>query len=428
MVALMRLKSVALHAFWSILLVAALGLVPRSAAAQYALQPGDTLEISVTGIPEFRERAPIGLDGQIGLPLVGRIKVAGLSVADARAKIAAGLANKVYRQSTADGREVPHLILGGGVIVTVAEYRPIYVTGDVAKPGGYPFRPGMTVRQAIAVAGGYDAVRFRVANPFLQTADLLSHYQTLWLELASEQARLWRLRTELGENATEASEQQAPTPTGIAERLMKAETAQLVARQEERQKDRALLRDAMTKATNQLKILAQKKEKDEEGYQADAADLQKARGLFRKGLTVGTRLSEARRAALLASDQLLQTIVQMSNVERQRDEYARRLDQVDSQYRIKDLQDLKTTTLRLAQITARLQSTGKKLMYVGLSRSQLGQGAERPPEITVHRTGEDGWHRVAAGEDLALAPGDVVDVALSSRGVDKPAAGSQKGS
>ncbi len=38
--------------------------------------------------------------------------------------------------------------------VRVLEYRDFYISGEVTKPGGYPFQPGLTVRRAIALAGG----------------------------------------------------------------------------------------------------------------------------------------------------------------------------------------------------------------------------------------------------------------------------------
>ncbi|MBT6830122.1 MAG: polysaccharide export protein, partial [Rhodospirillaceae bacterium] len=37
----------------------------------------------------------------------------------------------------------------------VTNYRPFYIYGQVNKPGSYPYVSGMTVRQAIALAGGY---------------------------------------------------------------------------------------------------------------------------------------------------------------------------------------------------------------------------------------------------------------------------------
>ena len=203
------------HLFWSLRIAtlapswpfcsaSALLLLPTPAIGEYKLQSGDILEISVTAVPDLKQRAPIGVDGEIALPLVGQIKVGGLSISEARAKITQDLSNKVYRQSTIDGREIPKLILPEEIVVTAVEYRPIYVNGDVARPGEHAFRPGMTVRHAIAIAGGYDLMQqSRLANPLLQAADFRAEYQALWAEFATQQARIWRLRAELGEQPVE---------------------------------------------------------------------------------------------------------------------------------------------------------------------------------------------------------------------------------
>jgi protein involved in polysaccharide export with SLBB domain len=45
-----------------------------------------------------------------------------------------------------------HLFLAA---VEVAQYRPFAIMGDVQKPGQYPYRPGLTVLEAISLAGGY---------------------------------------------------------------------------------------------------------------------------------------------------------------------------------------------------------------------------------------------------------------------------------
>lgn len=398
------------------LLIVGLALIPRAATGEYRLQPGDTLDVSLTGLPDFRQQSPIGVEGDISLPLVGQINVSNLSISEARDKIAGELSNKLFRRYTMDGREIPHLILGGEVVVTAIEYSPIYVNGDVAKPDAYKFRPGMTVRQAVAVAGGYDLMRFRAANPLLQAADLQSEYETLWLQFAGDQARAWRLRTELGEQAVEYAGNKAPIPAGMGERLIKTETEQLKVRVADRQNEKARLEEAIKKANLQLSILAEKKSKDEEGSQADSAEFKSVRELFQKGLTPVTRLSEARRAALLSSVQLLQTIIEMSNVERQRDEYVGQLAKVDTQYRIDDLQELQRTNMSLAQTTARLRTAGEKLMQVGLLRSQLVRGPSGRIATTVYRKGGNGPQRLVANEDLELAPGDVVEVAVQDDG------------
>ena len=39
--------------------------------------------------------------------------------------------------------------------VHVSKYRPFYINGQVSNPNSYPYRPGLTVRQAISIAGGF---------------------------------------------------------------------------------------------------------------------------------------------------------------------------------------------------------------------------------------------------------------------------------
>lgn len=395
---------------WPVLLVSALSLVPTSALAEYKLQSGDTLEVAVAGVPELKQRAPIGVDGEIVVPLIGPIQVSGLPLSEARAKITRELSAKVYQQPTNDGRELKHLILSNEIVVTVAEYCRIYVDGDVAKPGEEIFRPGLTVRQAVAIAGGYDQARFRLSNPFVAAADFRSDYETLLAEYAAQHVRIWRLRTELGETGIEHADTSAPIQGEFRDRLLYAETQHLNARMADREKDRALLREAITKADRQLSVLAEKKKADDEANKADTEDLQKVRELFLKGITATTRLSEARRAALFSSDQLLQTVVEITNVERGRGEYSRQLEKIDSQTRIDDWRELQDANLQLAQISARLKSAREKLSYTGLLQSEFMQNGR--PDIKVYRRGDNGTERLVADEDFELAPGDAVEVAL----------------
>ncbi len=408
---------------WLISIAGAIALMSTSALADYKLQPGDTLELSVAGLPDFRQRLLIGVDGKVNASLVGRVQVSGLSIDEAQEMLADSLANKQYSQAAADGREIPHLIQSDQVFVSVAEYRPIYVYGDVARPGEYMFRPGMTVRQAVAVAGGYGVVAqaARTANPVLETADFRSEYQALSAQFAAEQARIWRLRTELGEDVEYV--EAVAVPDALAERLKQAATGHLEARLADGDNDKALLRKAVEETNRQLKLLAEKKEKDEEGIRADTDDYESVRQLFQKGLAQTARLSEARRAVLLSSTQLLDTIVQASNIERQRGEYVRLLDKIDSERRIAAWRDLQEAYVSLAQISARLKGAAQKLALTGQSPSSSAAEAA-PPDITVHRQGEQGPEALPGNEDFGLAPGDVVEVVLPQTDPVEAVAGS----
>src|SRR5947209_8453467 len=146
------------------LLALAVLLAPISARAEYRLAPGDVLEIGAVGAPDLRHRATIDVDGRASLLLLGNVKVAGLTLAELREQLKSQLSTKTFRARETDSRGRSLASSGSDVvtispeevIVEVVEYRPIYLNGDVAKPGAQPYRPGMTVRQAIALAGGYD--------------------------------------------------------------------------------------------------------------------------------------------------------------------------------------------------------------------------------------------------------------------------------
>src|SRR5262249_43331607 len=135
--------------------VIALGLTiwVTQARAEYRVNVGDVLEVAVAGVPELRQlRAPVQMDGNISLPLVGMLPVAGVPLPVIRDRIGAALASKVFRQRIPGGQETAIVIDADEVTTTVAEYRPVYVNGDVSKPGEYPYRALMTARQLIAVA------------------------------------------------------------------------------------------------------------------------------------------------------------------------------------------------------------------------------------------------------------------------------------
>src|SRR5438093_8845487 len=87
---------------WGIVAIAL--AISTQAKAEYRVNIGDVLEVAVAGVPELRHRATVQMDGNISLPLVGMLPVAGLPVPQIRAKIGAALAGKVYRQGI-NGRE-----------------------------------------------------------------------------------------------------------------------------------------------------------------------------------------------------------------------------------------------------------------------------------------------------------------------------------
>jgi polysaccharide export outer membrane protein len=110
-------------------------------------------------MPEFKRRATVNVDGEVAIPFVGALQAAGLSLAELRASIGASLIRMGAMQNPQ-------------VTVEMAEHRPFYISGDVSRPGAIAYRKGLTVRHAIALSGGFDALRFRSENPLMAAPDL----------------------------------------------------------------------------------------------------------------------------------------------------------------------------------------------------------------------------------------------------------------
>ena len=79
--------------------------------------------------------------GDISMPLIGRVRAQGVSMAELERTIKAHLRQGYVREPS--------------VSVEVEAFRPFFVLGEVTVAGQYPFINGMMVRKAIAVAGGF---------------------------------------------------------------------------------------------------------------------------------------------------------------------------------------------------------------------------------------------------------------------------------
>lgn len=259
-------------------------LVPASALADYRLAPGDVLEIRAITIPNLRQRAMIDSNGQASFALLGEIDAAGLTLGDLRAKIRTLLPTKVIRvrdtnslgNLTASTPDQVITMSPDELTVTVAEYRPIYLNGDVAKPGAQTYRPGMTVRQAIALAGGYDTMRFRGRDPFLESSDFRSEYYGLWAEFAKIQVQIARINAELEERNTlnKQTLEATPLPTSVTSPIQDVKSKRLDVENLDRSKEKRYLADAIAKEDNRISVLMQQQQKEQQDASADATDFQ----------------------------------------------------------------------------------------------------------------------------------------------------------
>jgi polysaccharide biosynthesis/export protein len=115
--------------------------------------PGDELDISVYGVPELSQHMRVGSTGEVSLPLIGNVHVAGLSNDTAQALI---------ERRLADG----HFLNNPHVSVYVKEYTTegISLVGEVNKPGVYSALGAHRLLDLIQTAGGLTVKAGRTAT------------------------------------------------------------------------------------------------------------------------------------------------------------------------------------------------------------------------------------------------------------------------
>ncbi len=107
----------------------------------YTLDSGDRLRINVFEQEGLSSTYTVDQSGYIAFPLIGQVAVRGSTLPEVEKRIA----RKLQQGYLTDP----------DVTIEIDRYRPVFIMGEVGQSGQYSYVPGMTVQNAIAVAGGY---------------------------------------------------------------------------------------------------------------------------------------------------------------------------------------------------------------------------------------------------------------------------------
>ncbi len=120
---------------------AAKGAGTKAGLPDYVLGTGDMIRIQVYDEEDLYLESRVSDRGTISYPFLGELKVTGFTSKQ--------LAGTITSKLKGD------YLINPKVSVDIMEYREFYVNGEVEDPGGFPFQPGVTVRKAISIAGGF---------------------------------------------------------------------------------------------------------------------------------------------------------------------------------------------------------------------------------------------------------------------------------
>lgn len=115
-------------------------VVLASRVSDYRLGAGDKLGVTVFNEKELSMELRLSDAGSFLYPFLGEVVAKNKTIGDLQA---------ILTERLKDG-----YLVDPKVYVSILEYRPFFVNGEVGKPGGYPYQPGLTIRKAISLAGG----------------------------------------------------------------------------------------------------------------------------------------------------------------------------------------------------------------------------------------------------------------------------------
>jgi len=113
----------------------------QSAAPAYKLGSGDKVRVTVFNEKDLSGEFDVNDQGLLALPLIGQVRVTGLTLSEAQDLITQKYGNDY--------------LVNPRVNVEVLNYRPFFILGEVKSPGSYPYVNGISIVNAVALAGGY---------------------------------------------------------------------------------------------------------------------------------------------------------------------------------------------------------------------------------------------------------------------------------
>lgn len=386
---------------------------PATAQTEVTLAPGDTVAFSILGAADLDRQVMINSDGAIYLPLAGKVPAAGLTVDELREKVYAILQDRAFRAGVANGEDVWRRLQEDELYLDVAEFRPVYVSGDVRAPGEVRYRPGMSVRQALAIAGGIgqplqDNSQDESLRLMTERSLLLGRIEVQTVALERNNAELEAvIAQQSDEDLSESAPAEAAAPQATGEMNQLAERW-LAARAELRvltENGDELVLDRMG---NRLDVLEELEGASVESLGFDEEEFDRAQKLFERGVTPAAAVTDARRNLLQSSMRALET---SEEALRQKVDIAQYSTQAKASITAEKVRILETITdgvATLRQLERELAALDHRLILLGAV--PLGD-QKANVEMALFRAGSDTG--TAPAMDMAMSPGDVLEVTLS---------------
>jgi polysaccharide biosynthesis/export protein ExoF len=372
----------------------------------YRLGISDRLKIKVQEWPDLNGEYAVTPDGSVSLPLIGNVDAAGQRIKD----LAQDISDRLQRR--AEGAERPL------AAIEIIQFRPFSIVGDVQHPGEYPYRPGLTVLQAIGIAGGY----YRFDLGFLRldrdTALAKGDIRTLLLKQNRLVARASRLTAAL------AGREDVPLPPELVNQkdnpaisaIVESERAALALENDTVRSETSALENIRSLYQREIGSLRGQIAALTQEQNATQQQLNDLRSLSAKGLalmptlfTLERSLAQIANAQMSAETEITRAEENITLAEQRVREHA--IDRSRANTR-----DLQQTKDEIAEVRARIVTASDLLNEAQISapaeaRERLAESGQRTSFTLVRKDGEI-RREIAADETTLVEPGDIIKVPM----------------
>ncbi|MFP7569960.1 polysaccharide biosynthesis/export family protein [Marivita sp. S2033] len=372
---------------------------PATSAEQYALGPGDQIEISVMSRPELSRVYRVRLDGAISLHILGEIQAEGKTPADLEKELEENF-SEIFAGSTS-------------ITLEVTRYRPVIVGGQVVAPGAYDFFAGLDVAAAVALAGGSNAVSGDddVATQMRVEAEA-ARYASLRARLAGRLLERARLVAERDGDAAIAMPAEAQDTLGDAAVEMLEGQAALRAVRDEQLSQRLSTGDASRiLAEEEAAAYSERRNLIRRQVDATTEELEVQKGLAERGLARSQRSFDLSLSVdRFRADELEAVALEAAAREKASDAQAGQT-LAERQRAGEVVQALSEIDAEIAEIRTDIDRARRFVSIFGDPQA-AGLGADVTTHYLIRRRDNDSVARIEATPDTPLLPGDMVEVSL----------------
>src|SRR5579871_1968555 len=343
--------------------------------------------------------------GAISLPLVGEVRAEGRTTEE----LAASISDQLQKRLSPGGKPLAS--------VEIVTFRPVYVLGYVEHPGEYAYRPGLSVAQALGIAGGL----YRMTDAGLLRLErdrIAAQGEREAARLGLQRALVRRARLEAERDGSETIK----TPDELngdpaVDQLVREETAIMKARSQQLNAQLNAFRDLKELFAQEVKSLSDKTASQNQEIDLARRELKSYGALSSKGLAISSREFLLQRTVVELEGKLLD--IETASLRAKQE--IRKAEQQGT-----DLQEARRTAIAgelndaqasIDQFVAKLTTAHALVSEATVTAPRLAlersTNAARTPTYAISRIVDGRTVQITADETTPVAPGDIVRVEVS---------------